>query len=103
MLSDLQVVNATSTQRVKADLIDGDDNSQKVAVFEGVSQGSLHLEDDSTKKAVTWGPFDELMTVELTFQYEDDSSWKFSTIETNKIKEVNSFCLRRLQRLFKYG
>jgi len=50
----------------------------------------LTLESDSTKKTVTWGPFDATMTAELTFYHKtgDGASWDISAIEADQMKEV---------------
>lgn len=59
------------------------------------------MDSDSSKKSITWGPFDEQMTVELTFYHKTGvgASWDISAIKADKMKEVripSIFLVRRL-------
>jgi hypothetical protein len=89
-----QVATATCNQKVQAELKDADSNVKSTSLLDGVQKESLYLEDDSTKKTIIWGPFDEQMTVELTFSHKnpDTDDWDPSSLNVDKMKEVSKFC-----------
>ncbi|KAJ7214926.1 hypothetical protein GGX14DRAFT_359912 [Mycena pura] len=65
-------------QKVKAELLDTlSQKSQTTVFFDGEGRGSLHVESTSNK-ALIWGPFDNQMTIELTFynkRQQGDAWW----------------------------
>ncbi|KDR71798.1 hypothetical protein GALMADRAFT_143583 [Galerina marginata CBS 339.88] len=83
------LVTATWSQKAKAELIDSDRDSQATVFFDGVDRESLVLDSDSSTKSITWGPFDDQMTIELTFYHKAQAgdSWTISGIKTDKMKE----------------
>ena len=90
LLSTKQLVTATWSQKAKAELIDSNQDSKDTVFFDGVDKESLCLDTDSSTKSITWGPYDEQMTVELTFYHKTGAgaSWDISAIKTDKMKEV---------------
>ncbi|KIJ95036.1 hypothetical protein K443DRAFT_109440, partial [Laccaria amethystina LaAM-08-1] len=85
-----QLVTATWSQKAKAELINSKQDSQATVFFDGVDKESLCLDSDSSTSSITWGPFDEQMTVELTFYHKTGvgASWDISAIKADKMKEV---------------
>jgi extracellular elastinolytic metalloproteinase len=81
-------------QKVKAELLDTLSlKSQTSVFFDGEASREALLIDNTSEKALIWGPFDNQMTVELTF-YNISSSghgWTISIIEADKIAEVKGF------------
>jgi hypothetical protein len=61
----------------------------------------LCLDSDSSTSSITWGPFDEQMTVELTFYHKTGvgASWDISAIKADKMKEVLFLSTLLSQRL----
>lgn len=96
-----QVSTSESKQKVQAELQDGNSDVQSSASFDGVQRESLYLEDDSTKKAIVWGPFDAQMTVTLSLCYQDSGTddWKPSIVNVHKMKEASCtfYCVKTLQ------
>jgi hypothetical protein len=68
---------------------------QSSSSFDGVQKESLYLEDDSTKKTIVWGPFDEQMTIELSFSHQDagKDDWEPSSVKSDKMKEASSILI----------
>ena len=68
-------------QKAKAELIDSKQDSKATVFFDGVDKESLYLDSNSSTKSITWGLFDEQMTVELTFYHKMgvSASWDIST------------------------
>ncbi|KJA20476.1 hypothetical protein HYPSUDRAFT_203789 [Hypholoma sublateritium FD-334 SS-4] len=83
------LVTASWSQKAKAELIDSKQNSKSTVFFDGKDKESLCLDSDSSTKSITWGPFDEQMTVELTFYHKTGvgASWDISAIKADKMKE----------------
>jgi extracellular elastinolytic metalloproteinase len=91
-------VTADWKQKVKAELLDTLSlKSQAIEFFDGQGRKSLVVESTS-QKALTWGPFDNQMTVELTFYHmeQEGNVWlPISTIKGDKMLEVSDFPLGR--------
>lgn len=83
------VATSARKQKVQAALKDGNSNVQSSSSFDGVQKESLYLENDSTKKTIVWGPFDEQMTIELSFFHQDSDTddWEPSSVKSDKMKE----------------
>ncbi|KAJ7883357.1 hypothetical protein B0H13DRAFT_1628575, partial [Mycena leptocephala] len=77
------IVTADWKQKVKAELLDTLSlKSQAIEFFDGQGRESLVIHSTS-EKALTWGPFDNQMTVELTFYHDEQEGYNwlpFSTI-----------------------
>ncbi|KIJ95040.1 hypothetical protein K443DRAFT_134551 [Laccaria amethystina LaAM-08-1] len=86
------VATSARKQKVQAELKDGNSNVQSSSSFDGVQKESLYLEDDSTKKTIVWGPFDEQMTIELSFSHQDsgEDDWEPSSHSTNDLQTAIS-------------
>ncbi|EDR10661.1 uncharacterized protein LACBIDRAFT_293663, partial [Laccaria bicolor S238N-H82] len=87
-----QVATSARKQKVQAALKDGNSNVQSSSSFDGVQKESLYLENDSTKKTIVWGPFDEQMTIELSFFHQDSDTddWEPSSHSTNDLQTAIS-------------
>ncbi|KAJ7834402.1 Fungalysin metallopeptidase-domain-containing protein [Mycena leptocephala] len=84
-------------QKVKAELLDTLSlKSQAIEFFDGQGRESLVIHSTS-EKALTWGPFDNQMTVELTFYHDEQEGYNwlpFSTIIGDKMSEFLAYDLQ---------
>jgi len=75
-------------QKAKVELLEKDLTTKTTVFLDGQGRESLResLVDPNSLKAVTWGPFDDLKKVQLTFYHKKDGDWNISTIKEGKIK-----------------
>ncbi|KAF8812174.1 hypothetical protein BYT27DRAFT_7183069 [Phlegmacium glaucopus] len=90
------VVNSRWNQVVQANLIGPDMGPPTTVLFDGRFGESLQpiSPDEPAEKTITWGPFDEQMTIELIFFHWGHGGLNISTIKDDKMKEYTSNDLR---------